>query len=50
VTRRSIVEYAEAMRGRYFRAPKKTKTQMLNEFVAITGMHRKDMIGLLNWT
>jgi hypothetical protein len=48
VTRYSIVEYAEAVRGRYFRAPKKAKTEMLNEFVATTGMHRKGMIRLLN--
>jgi hypothetical protein len=48
VTRCSIVEYAEAVRGRYFRAPKKAKTEMLNEFVATTGMHRKAVIRLLN--
>jgi hypothetical protein len=48
VTRRSIVEYAEAVRGRYFRAPKKAKTEMLNEFVATTGIHRKAVIRLLN--
>jgi hypothetical protein len=48
VTRRSITEYAEAVRGRYFRASKKAKTEMLNEFVATTGMHRKAVIRLLN--
>jgi hypothetical protein len=48
VTRCSIVEYAEAVRGRYFRAAKKAKTEMLNEFVATTGMHRKAVIRLLN--
>jgi len=48
VTRCSIVEYAEAVRGRYFRAAKKAKTEMLNEFVATTGMHRKAGIRLLN--
>jgi len=31
VTRRSVVEYAEAVRGRYFRAGKKAKTEILNE-------------------
>jgi len=46
--RRSITEYAEAVRGRYFRASKKAKTEMLNEFVATTGMHRKAVIRLLN--
>jgi hypothetical protein len=48
VTRRSITEYAEAVRGRYFNAPKKTKTKMLDEFVATTGLHRKAVIRLLN--
>jgi hypothetical protein len=48
VTRRSIVEYAEAVRGRYFRASRKAKAEMLNEFVATTGMHRKAVIRLLN--
>jgi hypothetical protein len=48
VTRRSIVEYAEAVRGRYLRATKKAKTEILNEFVATTGMHRKSVIRLLN--
>jgi hypothetical protein len=48
VTRRSIIEYAEAVRERYFRSSKKTKTEMLNEFVATTGLHRKAVIRLLN--
>ncbi len=48
MTRRSIREYAEAVRGRYFQASKKAKTEMLNEFVATTGMHRKSVIRLLN--
>jgi len=48
VTRRSLVEYAEAVRSRYFRAGKKAKTEILNEFVATTGMHRKAVIRLLN--
>ncbi len=48
VTRHSITEYAEAVRVRYFRASKKAKTEMLNEFVATTGMHRKAVIRLLN--
>ena len=48
MTRRSITEYAEAVRERYFRASKKTKTGILNEFVATTGMHRKAVIRLLN--
>ena len=38
MTRRSIIECAEAVRGRYFRASEKIKTEILNEFVATTGM------------
>ena len=48
MTRRSIEEYAEAVRRRYARAAKKAKTEMLNEFVATTGMHRKAVIRSLN--
>ena len=48
MTRRSIGEYAEAVRRRYFRAAKKAKTEILNEFVATTGMHRKAVIRSLN--
>jgi hypothetical protein len=48
LTRRSILEYAEAVRGRYLRAAKKRKTEILNEFVANTGLHRKAAIRLLN--
>jgi hypothetical protein len=48
VTRRSIEEYVEAVRRRCFRADKKAKTEILNEFVATTGMHRKAVIRSLN--
>lgn len=48
MTRRSITEYAGAVRVRYPQASKKRKTEMLNEFVATTGMHRKAAIRLLN--
>ncbi len=48
MTRRSIAEYADAVRGRYFRAAKKKKTEILDEFVANTGLHRKAVIRLLN--
>ncbi len=48
MTRRSITEYAEAVWGRYFPASRKVKTEILNEFVATTGMHRKAAIRLLN--
>lgn len=48
MTRRSIMEYVEAMRGRYTRSSKKKKTVILDEFVANTGIHRKAAIRLLN--
>ena len=48
MTRRSITEYAEAVRGRYLRSTKKAKTRILDEFVAATEMHRKAVIRLLN--
>jgi hypothetical protein len=48
VTRRSIAEYGEAVRVRYYRATKKEKTGILDEFVATTGMHRKAVIRLMN--
>jgi hypothetical protein len=48
VTRRSITEYAEAVRGRYLRSTKKVKTKILDEFVAATELHRKAAIRLLN--
>ena len=48
MTRRSILEYAQAIRVRYLRGSKKTKTMILNEFVAATGLHRKAAIRLLN--
>jgi hypothetical protein len=48
VTRGSVTEYAEAVRLRYGRAARKAKTEILNEFVATTRMHRKSVIRLLN--
>ncbi len=48
MTRRSILEYGDAVRGRYLGASKKRKTEILNEFVATTGLHRKAAIRLLN--
>ncbi len=48
MTRRGILEYADAIRGRYLRAPKKVKTRILEEFVATTRLHRKAAIRLLN--
>ena len=48
MTRQSIVEYAEAVRGRYVRASREGKAQILDEFVQATGLHRKSAIRLLN--
>jgi hypothetical protein len=50
VTRRSIEEYAEAIRGRYRKATKKTKGKILDEFTQVTGLHRKAAIRLLGRT
>ena len=46
MTRGSIREYAEAVRGRYFGASKKEKGQILDEFIQVTGRHRKAAIRL----
>jgi len=48
VTRRSILEYVQALRNRYFRASKEGKGKMLDEFSQVTGLHRKAAIRLLN--
>ena len=48
MTRRSIMEYAEALRNRYFRASRGEKGKMLDEFTRVTGFHRKAAIRLLN--
>jgi len=48
VTRGSILEYAEALTTRYFRASKRGKGKMLDEFIRVTGLHCKAAIRLLN--
>ena len=48
MTRRSILEYAQALRPRYQKASKEEKTKMLDEFTEVTGLHRKAAIRLLN--
>ena len=50
MTRQSIVEYAEAVRGRYVRTSREAKAKILDEFVQATGLHRKSVIRLLNRT
>ena len=46
MTQRSIREYAEAVRDRYFLASKKEKGKILDEFTKVTGHHRKAAIRL----
>ena len=48
MTRGSIVEYTEAVRWRYLKARKKEKGRILDEFVLVTGYHRKAAIRLLH--
>ena len=48
MTRGRVKEYAEAVRERYWKADRKEKTQLLDEFVRVTGYHRKAAIRLLN--
>jgi hypothetical protein len=48
MTRGSIREYTEAVRGRYFLASKKEKSKILDEFTGVTGCHRKTAIRLFH--
>ena len=50
MTRRSIQEYAAALRQRYQQATKKQKGALLDEFCRTTGYHRKAAIRLLRGT
>jgi hypothetical protein len=47
MTRKSILEYAAAVRPRYLEASKREKTRILDEFCQVTGYHRKSAIRLL---
>ena len=47
MTRRSIEEYAEALRPRYMKGTKEQKGRMLDEFTKVSGLHRKAAIRLL---
>ena len=47
MTRGSIGEYTEAIRGRYLLASKKEKGRILDEFTKVIGCHRKAAIRLL---
>ncbi len=48
MTRGSIREYIEAVRERYLRATKRDKGLILDEFIKVTGYHRKAAIRLLH--
>lgn len=48
MTRTSLEEVMEAVRPRYVKAKSMEKSRILDEFVAITGYHRKSAIRLLN--
>lgn len=48
MTPESMKEYIEAIRGRYQRASKEEKGEILSEFAKTTGLHRKSAIRLLN--
>ena len=50
MTRGSIEDYAEAVRGRYKAADRSEKTRILDEFTRVTGYHRKAAIRLLGQT
>jgi hypothetical protein len=47
VTRASLREYAAVQRARYLQGTRREKRQLLNEVVAVTGLHRKAAIRLL---
>jgi len=49
MTRGSIRDYTEAIRGRYFLASKQDKGKILDEFTKVTGCHRKAAIRLLRY-
>jgi len=48
MTRASIREYTEAVRGRYLQASKMEKGKILDEFTKVIGCHRKAAIRLLH--
>ena len=47
MTRRSMMEYAEELKKRYFGASREEKGKMLDEFTQVAGLHRKAAIRLL---
>ena len=47
MTRASLREYSAVQRERYLQAPRIEKRQLLDEVVAVTGIHRKAAIRLM---
>jgi DNA primase catalytic subunit len=47
VTRRSILEYVQAVRERYLQGTKEGKGKILDELTRVTGRHRKAAIRLI---
>ncbi len=47
MTHARIREWVESWRPRYLKASRKEKTRILNEFVALTGYHRKSALRIL---
>jgi len=47
MTHKTIREYTEIMRGRYLKADKKEKGKILDEFIKVTGYHRKAIVRVL---
>jgi len=47
MSQRSKKEMVETIRPRYLKAPRKEKSKIIDEFIAITGDHRKHAIRLL---
>ena len=48
MTRGSVLEYATAVRDRYLTTTKEGKGKILDEFIRVTGYHRKAAIRMLN--
>ena len=48
MTRGSVMEYLEAVQGRYVKGTRKDKGRILDEFTRVTGYHRKAAIRLLS--
>ncbi len=47
MTKNGRIEYTEVVRGRYLSATKKEKGKILDEFIQVTGCHRKAAIRVL---